>query len=176
MKKEIEVKIEIPKDKLNNLLKGLLLILKAKRLPRIIQKTYGFFTPDGLSIRKGIFPRIRVDNGIFSLTVKIKKNQKGNYFQRDEYTIKIDDLEDGKSILKALGYTDIKYFFKIRTPFYYKKGIELFLDNVPKLGYFLEIETSKKEIEKIIKILNLGEEKRITKSYLGLIEGRKRRE
>jgi len=175
MKKEIEVKIEIQKNKLNNLLKKLRLTLKAKKLPKISQKTYGFFTPDGLSIKKGIFPRIRIDNGISTLTVKIKKNQKGNYFQRDEYDIKIDSFRDGKAILKALGYTDIKYFFKRRIPFHYKKGVEIYLDYVPKLGYFLEIEASKEEIEKIIKILNLEKEKRITKSYLGLMYERKMR-
>lgn len=175
MKKEIEVKIEIPKSKFNNLLKRLRLVLKAKKLPSILQKSYGFFTADGSSIENGIFPRIRIDNGVPTLTVKIKKSQKSNYFERDEYTIKINSLKEGKSFLKALGYTDTKYFFKTRIPFRYKKGIEIFLDNVPGLGYFLEIEANKKDIEKTIKILNLKKEKRITKSYLGLIQERKRK-
>ena len=174
MKKEIEVKIEIPENKVPNLIKRLLFDLKAKKLPSISQKTYGFFTPNGASIKEGIFPRIRIDNGISTLTVKIKKNQKRDYFRRDEYTVNIDNFDNGKAVLKALGYTDIKYFYKKRSPFFYKKDIEICLDYLPRLGYFLEIEASEKEIEKTIKLLNLEEEERITKAYLGLIEEKKK--
>ena len=82
MKKEIEIKIEIPKNKKLGLLKKLTQDLKAKSLPIISQKTYGFFTPDGLSIKNGIFPRIRIDNGVATLTVKVKKSQKNDYCRR----------------------------------------------------------------------------------------------
>lgn len=174
MKKEIEVKIEIPKDKISNLIKRLFSDLKVKKMPVIEQKVYGFFTPDGSSIKNGIFPRIRIDNGISTLTVKLKKHSKSNYFEREEYTIEIDSFNNGSKILKALGYTRCEYFSKTRTPFFYKKGAELCLDFVPGLGHFLEIEASKKEIEKIIKLLKLEKEKRITKSYLGLIKEKKK--
>lgn len=175
MKKEIEIKIEIPGNKKAGFIKKLVHGLKAKQLPAISQKTYGFFTPDGLSIKNGVFPRIRVDNGIPTMTVKVKRNQEKNYFQRDEYTISIDHFKNGVAILKSLGYTDCRFFSKTRIPFSWKKNVELALDCVPGLGYFFEIEASAKEIEKTIELLGLKNEKRITKAYLGLIEERKRR-
>lgn len=174
MKKEIEVKIEIPKNKISTLTEKMR-SLGVKRLPEISQKTYGFFTSDGSSIKNGIFPRIRIDNGISTMTVKVKKEKKGDYFQRDEYTIGVDHFKNGVLLLKALGYTDCRFFSKTRTPFSWKKGVELALDYVVGLGYFLEIEASKREIEKTIKTLGLENEKRITRAYLGLIEERKRR-
>ena len=175
MKKEIEIKIEIPKNKKSGLLKKLTQDLKAKSLPIISQKTYGFFTPDGLSIKNGIFPRIRIDNGVATLTVKVKKSQKNDYFRRDEYTIGIDNFKNAVSILKILGYTDCRYFSKTRTIFSWKKEVELALDHVAGLGHFLEIEATEKEIEKTVKLLGLENEKRIARAYLGLIEERKRR-
>jgi predicted adenylyl cyclase CyaB len=170
MKKEIEVKIAIPKRKKALLIKRLTRCLKAKRLPGINQKTFGFFTPDGSSIKKGVFPRIRIDNGIPTMTVKVRENKKGDYFRRSEYTTGIDSLKDAVSIMTALGYTDCRCFSKTRTPFLWKKGIDLALDYVPGLGYFFEIEASEKEIENTIKLLGLENEKRITRAYLGLIE------
>jgi len=170
MKKEIEVKIAISPKKRTGLVKKLIHDLKAKQLPSISQKTYGFFTPDGLSIKNGVFPRIRIDNGLSTMTVKVKKNQEGKYFQRNEYTISIDHFKNGVAILKALGYTDCRFFSKTRIPFSWKKNVELALDHVPGLGYFLEIESSPEEIEKTIKLLELENEKRITRAYLGLIE------
>jgi len=175
MKKEIEIKIEIPKNKKSGLIKKLTRELKAKPLPVISQKTYGFFTPDGLSIKNGIFPRIRIDNGVATLTVKVKRSQKSDYFRRDEYTIEIDDFKNAVSILKILGYTDCRFFSKTRTIFSWKKEVELALDYVAGLGYFLEIEATEKEIEKTVKLLGLENEKRIARAYLGLIEERKRR-
>ncbi|OGY43814.1 MAG: hypothetical protein A2731_02960 [Candidatus Buchananbacteria bacterium RIFCSPHIGHO2_01_FULL_39_8] len=175
MKKEIEIKIEIPKNKKSNLIKNLVRNLKAKQLPTISQKTYGFFTPDGLSIKNGIFPRIRIDNGVTTLTIKVKKSQKNDYFRRDEYTIGIDNFKNAVSILKILGYTDCHYFSKTRIIFSWKKRVELALDHVAGLGYFLEIEATEKEIEKTLKLLGLENEKRIAKAYLGLIEDKKRR-
>lgn len=173
MKKEIEVKIEIPKNKKAELVKKIIYDLKAKQLPAVSQKTYGFFTPDGLSIKNGVFPRIRVDNGLSTMTIKVKRKQESNYFQRNEYTISIDHFKNGVAILKALGYTDCRFFSKTRIPFSWKKNVELALDHVSGLGYFLEIESSPKVIEKTIKLLGLENEKRITKAYLGLIEENK---
>ena len=163
MQKEIEIKFEIrPEDKIRDKLSGLggVLVKSYK------QKTYGFFSAD--SIDKGIFPRIRDENGQIVLTVKVKDLQKqsNDYFERKEYSMVISDMEAGIEILKILGFDKIRSFEKDREEWNFPNA----LVTVDKLyfGTFIEIEGSKGEIEKMVSRLGFKNRKRITKSYLAL--------
>lgn len=159
MKKEIEIKFKIEKrDQIEKKL------LKLGGIPKKFykQKTYCFFSEN--SREKGIFPRIRKEQGVAVLTVKVKSKKKTNYFERKEYSVKLDNIKEGISVLKALGFTKIGEFTKERQEWRFSK-VEIMLDKL-YFGTFLEIEGSKKNIENMVKLLGFRNKERIIKSYL----------
>jgi predicted adenylyl cyclase CyaB len=163
MKKEIEVKIKLEKN--DNVAKRLKK-LGGKKGKKYKQTTYGFFSKD--SIKKGIFPRIRIENSIPVLTVKVKHKKKTDYFERDEHSIRISSVKTGIQILRFLGFDKVREFTKIREHWHIpNRKIEITVDKL-YFGKFIELEGTKKEIEKTIKDLGLKERKRIKRAYLAL--------
>ena len=163
MNKEIEIKIEIKKkESIVQKLKE----LGGKRGKPYFQTTYGFFSND--SIKKGIFPRIRKENKKLVLTVKVKKSVKSKYFERNEYSMQIDNLKTGIKIMNLLGYDRMRKFTKTREHWSFsRRPIDVTLDKL-YFGTFLEIEGKKKAIEKMIKDLQFENRERITRAYLAL--------
>lgn len=171
MKKETEIKIELDNKEFLKV-KELLVSLGAKKKSYFSERTYGFFTPDGKSIEKGIFPRIKVFNNKKKsiLTVKVKKQKKTKYFQRDEFDLLISSVQKARSILHTLGYSKERIFEKKREIWEFKKNnIEICLDKLP-FGNYIEIEGSPKDIEKTIKNIRLKKYERITKAYLAVYD------
>ncbi len=168
MQKEIEVKFELVKA--DNVIKKLK-NLGGKFINKYRQTTYGFFSQD--SIERGIFPRIRVEDGKPVLTVKIKPKKKTKYFERKEYSIEISNEKDGVEVLKSLGFDRIRKFTKDRQDWDFP-GIRVCLDKL-YFGTFLEIEGQKKDIEIMIKKLGFEGRERITKAYLALEDDYKKR-
>jgi len=171
MKKETEIKIELGTESFLRL-KKILFDLGARQVSSFNERTYGFFTPDRKSIKEGIFPRIKVFNknkeGI--LTVKIKKQKKTKYFQRNEFSLLISNVKNARDVLCTLGYSKERIFDKKREIWKFKKkDIEICLDKLP-FGNYVEIEGKPKEIEKTIKKLKLERYKRITKAYLAVYD------
>jgi len=163
MKKEIEVKFKV--NNYQNTLKKLEDIF-GESGPEFYEKTYGFFTPDDWSWKEaGIFPRIKEtkDNLIFGIKIRPKK-QDENYFERDEWEIEINDKQDRIHLLKMLGYSHIVIFEKFRRK-WQKNNFSITLDRLP-FGEYVEIESTKENIEKLAKKLGLKD--RITKAYLGV--------
>lgn len=83
----------------------------------------------------------------------------------DEYEVEINNIKDMDKILKVLGIVQIVEVDKIRNSFIYLDKYEVALDNVEKLGYFIEIEIKKytktvmeecDELLKLAKGLNLN--------------------
>ena len=66
----------------------------------------------------------------------------------DEYEVEIDDDKNMDRILSILGLEKICVVDKERTTYFYKDKYEIALDNVESLGYFIEIEVKKYELEK----------------------------
>jgi adenylate cyclase class 2 len=166
MKKEIEIKFKLEnKENINKKLEE----LGGQKKKPYTQTAYGFFSDD--SVKKGIFPRIRIEAGIPILTVKVKNNKKKtNYFERNEYSLKISNFKTGIKILKILGFDKIRRFTKVRTQWVFRRRpIEVCVDKL-YFGRFLELEASKKEIEKMIKSLGFQRRKRISKAYLAIEE------
>ncbi len=163
MQKEIEVKFKL--NKLKDIKEKLINLGSYFEKP-YKQTTYSFFSKT--SIEQGIFPRIRDEKGEIVLTVKVKTKKQNNYFERNEYSVKIQSLKHGKAVLKALGFNKIKTFEKVRqeTEFLNTK---ISLDKL-YFGDFIEIEGKKKHIENVINILGLNSKERITKAYLALEE------
>ncbi|MDK2948880.1 MAG: adenylate cyclase, class 2 [Patescibacteria group bacterium] len=161
MEKEIEVKFKI--DNFDDI-KTKLINLGVSFGERYKQKTYGFFSND--SMEKGIFPRIRDEKDDIVLTVKVRPKEESNYFERTEYSMKIQSVKEGEDILKALGFNDVRVFEKTR-----QDGevlnTKIALDKL-YFGYFIEIEGEKEDIENVINELGLENKERITKAYLAL--------
>lgn len=161
MNQEIEIKLQINNEDLKRLEKE----LNLENEEWLFERTYGFFTPDGESIKKGIFPRIKSkgdDCGRFC--VKVKNGEDKEYFERDEYEMNICSIGKMTSILKVLGYTDIRIFEKFRKSII-TGATKICLDRLP-LGLFVEIEGEKEYIEKMVKKLGLQKNERIAKAYL----------
>lgn len=160
MKKEIEVKFEIPRNFNENILKD----IGAVKLSDFKQEILGFFSKN--SIKKGIFPRIRNESDKnWYLTIKIKTKKDSKYFERKEIEIPIDK-KIGIEMLKILGFSKIEILHRRRQE-WVKGNIYFCIDNF-SFGKFLEIEGNKKDIEEMIKVLGLKNKERITKSYLGI--------
>ena len=166
MTKEIEVKIKVNKEELDRLERELDLVNEVWKFERV----YGFFTPDGSSIEKGIFPRIKSIGGEKGwMDVKVKgKVVNNDYFERTEYRIYCSDIKNTIAILTLLGYSEVRIFEKFRKKVN-NKDCEICLDKLP-FGYFIEIESSKEIIEKTIKLLKLTNNERITKAYLKIAD------
>jgi len=165
MQKEIEIKIQL-KDKENIAKK--LKELGGKKGKSYTQTTYGFFSND--SIEKGIFPRIRQEDNSLVLTVKLRKDKKTKYFERKEYSIKIDNLKDAIKILQLFGYDRIREFTKFREEWTFKRSVKVNIDKL-NFGRFIEIEGPKKEIERMVSDLGFQDRERFTKAYLALEDG-----
>lgn len=168
MIKETEVKIELTEEDVENL--GTIF----RTCPKIFQRTYGYFTPNGQSIKDGIFPRIRetskeglTDKKTIELTIKIRKPDK-DYFKRDEYNFMLDSFTDGDAMLKIFGFTKVIIFEKIRQTNTHKKLI-LCLDKLP-FGWFLEVEGKESGIKEYLDSCWLNKNPRINRAYLGLWE------
>lgn len=169
MKKEIEVKIKLEKEEKSNLFRILKKDYQGVFKPGFYQKTYQFFTGDFLSQK--VFPRIRNEaNKKITLTVKVKGEKESKYFERKEYTIEISDILEASEMLKSLGFNKMIVWEKVRHDCHVPKlTVELSFDETP-MGWFLEIEGDKKNIEKTLKLLNLDKRLKIARAYLGLWE------
>lgn len=163
MQKEIEIKIKL--DKKDNIIDRLK-ELGGQRVSSYTQTTFGFFSDN--SLEKGIFPRIRIESKEVVLTVKVRNKKQTNYFERDEYSMKIDNLATGIKILKLLGFETVRKFTKKRENWIFKnRKLKISLDRL-YFGRFIELEGSKEEIEKAISELGFQNRERITKAYLAL--------
>ena len=173
MKKEIEIKTELNKgERIRSKLKSLG-AFPVK--PKYTQTTYGFFSGD--SIKKGIFPRIRMEDKRPVLTIKVKDTSKKttNYFERKEYNYYVSSVKKGTEMLKLLGYERIRKFTKIREEWSYpRRKVYIALDKL-YFGRFLEIEGEKMNIEATLRDLGLEKRKRITKAYLAVEDDFKKR-
>ncbi len=167
MKKEIEVKIKLNKGERE----GIRLKLNefSSATPLLKETTYGFFTEDRQSIEKGIFPRIKEfrNNNEGLLTVKVKKENNKDYFRRDEYEIKINDVKFFRDFLKIVGYGKEIIFEKERESWKIPDSVLVNLDILP-FGEFIEIEGKPEQIEKMAKELGLESRERTIKAYLAL--------
>jgi len=166
MNQEIEIKLKINKEELDRIERELSL----KNEIWHFERTYGFFTPNGESVKNGIFPRIKsTGNNEGWLDIKVKDiGLKTDYFERKEYRIYALDIKNTIIMLGILGYSKMRIFEKFRKKIAYQK-VEICLDRLP-FGLFVEIEGEKGNIEKMINKLGLKNNERIAKAYLKIAD------
>ena len=160
---KIEIKIKIDRDKLEDLEKRFDLDYSSAHW--IFERTYGFFSD--ISREQGIFPRVKVKSDSCVAGVKIKNQEDKSYFVREEYEFEMNE-SDAIKMWKALGFTKVRIFEKLRKKYRYI-NCEICLDKLP-FGIYIEIEGSKENIEEVVKDLKLSKNERITKAYLKLAD------
>jgi adenylate cyclase class 2 len=165
MKKEVELKFKIENP---GLIRKKLRNLKAKFIGKAFEKTIKFDTKnDGLK-KQGKFLRVRTGfENVITFKKKINKFDK-NFKEREEIEVEISDPAEMEKILENLGFTKKWLMEKYREKWILKNA-EIVIDKLP-FGNFIEIEGSKRAIQKTAKILELDLKEGITKTYWGLWE------
>jgi len=166
MKKEIELKFKIDGP---GLIRRKLKEAGVKFVGKAFERTIKFDTPNDILFKNGKFLRLRTGfKNVITLKIKIKSEDK-KFKEREEIELEISDLEKMKKILENLGFTKKLIMEKYREK--YELGdVEIVIDKLPKMGNFIEIEGSKKAIQKTAKILGLNLKEGITATYWGLWE------
>jgi predicted adenylyl cyclase CyaB len=101
------------------------------------------------------------------ITFKGKKKSAGITKVRSETEFETDDIGGSLIALHELGLVKKLEYLKI-TEFYKLGKIKITLDHFPhyrELGYFIELEANKREIEKGMKLLNLKKKDGVKETY-----------
>jgi predicted adenylyl cyclase CyaB len=167
MKKEIEIKFKIKKP---NLIRKGLHDFKAKFVGRAFERTIRFDTENENLKKQGKFLRIRTGfKNVLTFKKKINNSVK-DFREREEIEIEISNPTEMEKILENLGFTKKWIMEKYREK-WILGNVEVVIDKLPKMGYFVEIEGSKRAIQKTAKILGLNLKNRITATYWDLWKG-----
>ncbi len=86
-----------------------------------------------------------------------------------EHEVTLDSAEAMAAILEAVGLSEAFRYEKRRTT-WHEGECEVTLDEVPHLGWFVEVEgPTPKAVRKVLGALELGDRPSITKSYIHLL-------
>jgi len=170
--KEIEIKFKIAKP---NLIRKILKKHKAKFIGRAFERTVKFDTKNNDLQRAGKFLRVRTGfKSVITFKRKIKSKPRSReislrgkkFKEREEIELEISEPEKMKVILENLGFTKKWIMEKYREKWQWGSA-EIVIDKLP-FGNFIEIEGSKKTIQKVAKLLGLRLADGITATYWGL--------
>ncbi|MGH9775493.1 MAG: CYTH domain-containing protein [Candidatus Acidiferrales bacterium] len=176
--REIEVKLRV--EDLAGLLRGLKR-LRARRLRRVHERNMLFDTPEGTMRRSRRLLRLRIETPLPGrgwmrrksraaskciLTFKWPGGTGGRYKDKMELETEIKDPVIFERILAGLGLAPTFRYEKVRT-YYQLPGVRdasLELDETP-IGIFLEVEGSRKGIDRAAKLLGKGPKDYIAANY-----------
>jgi len=168
--KEIEIKFKLKNPQT---IRAKLQKIGAKFIKKVFEENLRFDDKNKRLKSKNFLLRLRKDDKI-RLTFK----DRGRYSPAvkdnglkvaEEIEIEVDDFHRMKRILEKLGFKVSSRYQKIREIWHYK-DLEIAIDKIPYLGYFLEIEGPSKSIRKIVGLLGLNLKDGITKTYGNLWE------
>ncbi|MDP3769331.1 MAG: hypothetical protein Q8R40_00105 [bacterium] len=169
--REIEVKVELTPEEFQN-------FAGENAGVFALERTYGYFKDDFSNITEGIFPRIKYIEGEkreIILTVKRKKKDNAQFFEREEVEVKVCEEENGdtpRELMKALGFSK-EIIFEKRRKNVFKDDMVISFDELP-VGFFAEFEGDPEKIEQYLGEYTLSQRPRITKAYLGVWEDYKK--
>ena len=165
MKKEIELKFRIEKP---SLIREKLKEVGAKFIGKAFEKTVKFDTKNDDLKREGKFLRVRTGfKSVITFKRKIRPKDK-KFKEREEIELGISNPKAIKKILENLGFTKKWVMEKYREKWQWGSA-EIVIDKLP-FGNFIEIEGSKRAIEKNAKLLGLRLTDGLTYTYWGLWE------
>jgi len=160
---ELKIKVE-SHTKLLKLLKG----MNAKKMGVLVQKDIYYGTKTGLL-------KLRVESGTFTL-IKYLRDEKGKRWSNYELL-----TLTGKNPEKYLSdIFEVKAIVEKRRILYLYDNTRIHLDEVKKLGKFLELETlliedrrdAQKRFNEVVEMLELDLSSQIRSSYKTLISGK----
>lgn len=117
-------------------------------------------------IPKGKVLRLRLGmekNNKGKLTYK-GSNQSRVFKIREEFEVIVENPGMAIKILKGLSYLPVIQYEK-RTELWIYGGADIYIEELPVIGHFVEIEGSERNIKKVVKILGFDIKKGIRKSY-----------
>jgi adenylate cyclase class 2 len=136
---------------------------------RSSERNWRFDTRDGCLAAKGEILRLREDNGVH-LTYKRRIDQPE---VRREIEIEVEQVENTRALLEALGFEVTQVYEKYRQEFHWGV-INIALDQLP-FGDFVEIEgPSFADIQSAASQLHLEWDRRVDRTYLELFNHLKR--
>lgn len=165
--KEIEVKFEV--DDFVSIIKKLQQ-LGARKVWDGNEKNFFFDWPSGKLRKTGKMIRLREWSGhSISVTLKEKIDQNGGKYKiRNEFELQSPNMKTARAFLEALGLEQTTDYIKSRQH-WRAKGTFVELDEVCG-RCFVEIEGSKKRINKMASLLGLDWNRATTQSYVKIID------
>ena len=135
---------------------------------RVYEVNLRYDLPDGSLRREGKVLRLRQDERV-RLTFKGPSQRSDGVLSRAEFETALDDFENGRKILEALGFLPVATYEKYRST--YDLGeLHIMLDELP-YGDFVEIEgPDVPALQQASKELGLDFSAAIPASYLALFE------
>ena len=168
---ENEVKIEIKSENLSQM-RSRLFELGARPLSLALRETNLIFDFDDHKLRlAGCVLRLRRYGKETILTFKGRIEEHPDLKRREELETRVQDFEETKTILNALGLTVHFEYSKIRETYALERGEEdmtICLDQTA-VGNFVELEGSAATIQKIAEELGWTSDLFIKKSYTEIL-------
>jgi len=130
------------------------------------------FEGKGISKENGNLLRVRKTNKVI-VTIKGKIDPKARFKNRKESEFEVPDFDNIIKLLHDIGLRDYWRYEKERET-WILDGVEVVIDKLPELGYYIEIEGTDKEIQSVVKKLGLNTKDGITKSYIDIWQEHKK--
>lgn len=170
MSLEIEAKLEVDNC---DATRDRLRCLGARWVYTVVETNAIFDTADRQLFARGCGLRVREckgDGDVPSSTLTYKGAQQAGAFKtRPEFETGLADAAAAKDILKALGYDAVMVFEKRREE-WALDGLTVELDEVPRLGCYVEIEgPDEAGVRDLQARLGLGDQPSIRESYIALL-------
>jgi len=170
MPKEVETKFKVhSKSALKKKLERKGAIFISRRLERDI-----YYKNPRLSGPEVIRLRETGHGGIFTIKKSTGKQRSRIYKVRQELETRIGNVKTFQKMMKELGFLPRFRKEKIREA-YTLEGCRIFLDKLPFIGEYLEIEASEAKIKKLAAVLGLDIKKATSQTYMSLFDHYKKR-
>ncbi|MAG38302.1 class IV adenylate cyclase [Candidatus Pacearchaeota archaeon] len=174
---EVEAKVEIPKSKLEKLKSK---ISKISKYSGKEKKSDIYYTLEPLSSYPKKSLRVRSRSGFYEVNFKQRLAKDKNVDAKNEVEFRTKDITAFQSLIDNFGFKP--WIRKDKTTHLYKikKNFNIELNNVEKLGWFLEIEyisknnkaeisKAKTSVLKVIKSLGYSEKDIVKDGYTKLL-------
>ncbi|MBN1353390.1 MAG: class IV adenylate cyclase [Candidatus Omnitrophica bacterium] len=144
-----------------------LIVMRARLISRRLEKDVYYRCY--LKTQNAEAIRLRSVGGKYIFTLKKSSvGPKGRIYKVcDEFEIEVNDGELFDSLLRRLGFTRDFKKEKIRETYKYKNA-KVCLDRLPHMGYYVEIEASKRDINSVARSLKLDITKGLSDNYMRL--------
>jgi adenylate cyclase, class 2 len=169
--RQMEVELKFPLTDPESM-RGLLIEKGFISAGRLFEENIVFDTPEGTLDSSGRLLRLRRDDKV-RLTFKEPPEDDTHterFKVKEESELVVDDLDTMRYILGKLGFTRERVYEKYREHFVRGPGVSAELDQLPHMGFFLELEAPPEKMEGLAADLGLDLSKGSKKNYFRLFK------